>query len=481
MPSRGCGSSRGCGRVRGCGFHKKKGRVYQYYVANKALGITERPPNGFTRFLTSLRGSTRKYAKRRLTSKTAIFRMDLLRDKYRMLPSIERSDFERAAADDFKRVQTLRAERLARPASPTAAVADCKAAVADCEAAVAAAGTSLVGLTSTAPLGNRIRLLDDLLGKGSYGNCYAAEDVFTGERFCCKFPKDRAGDKAALSNEYAFMSRLRHPNVLQVYALLLDGDSAQPGALVLPLLAGNLWKLVVQSTAVAGDLEAAIGASEKRSFALQVLAGLGHVHGHGVVHLDLKPDNVLVQPAVAGYTCCIADFGLAQATKDFKGIAADPTTRADSINALEYRPFDLFQLSGRSEVAVHPRHDMWAFGCLVFDVMQSSPRLWDRHSDTPLRLMSGVSSRPGPIGDKSRWLLRDGRMRGIDKEVAGLIRKLQPDDSGVRGGLSQKPQRARYLGASAAADEIRQWGCVGRGCGSGVGGGRGCGEYVMLL
>ncbi len=492
LSPRGCGRGRVCGQGRGCGFRqtdrgcdfrKARGGVYQYYIANKDLGITGRLANGFTRLLASIRGRIRKHTGRKLKTKTAIFRMDLLRDKYRMLPAALRSEFEDAAAEDLKQKRQLREEHLARPPAPEAAVADCKVRDAACEAAVAAAGISAAGLQSTSALSKHIRLFSDILGKGSYGTCHVAEDPFTCERFCFKFPKKRAGDHAALFNEHAFMSRLRHPNVLQVHALLLEGETGDPRALVLPLLAGDLWELVVQGPAVAGDRppQDALNAIQKRSLALQVLAGLGHVHGHGVVHLDLKPDNVLVQPAVAGYTCCLADFGLAQAMTDFKGIAADPTTTADCINTAEHRPFDLFQLAGRSAVAVHPRHDMWAFGCLVFDVIQRSPRLRDCPSGRPLRLMSGVPRHAGPAGDRARWLMRDGRLHRVDDQAARLIRKLQPSAPVVRGGPGQRPQRARCLGATEAADEIRQWGRDGRGCGAGTGDGRGCGDRAMIL
>ncbi len=479
MPTGASLPSRGCGPLRGCGRQKTRGKLYQYYVANRALGITGRPATGFGRFLGSLRGGIRKYTKRRLRVKTSIFRMDLLKDKYRTLPSARRADFEEAAAEEVTRMRVLREERLARPVPPKTAVADRKAAVADCKPAVAdaAAEISLAGLTSTTPLGKHFRLSGGLLGKGSYSTCHAAVETFTGECFCIKFARKAAGDQAALFNEHAFMSRLWHPNVLRVHAMLLHRETSEPRALVLPLLAGNLWELLVKGAA---DLPLV----QKRSLAIQVLAGLEHVHGHGVVHLDLKPDNVLVQPAVAGYTsavagytCCIADFGLAQATKNFKGMAADATTTADAINALEYRPFDLLQLAGRTAVAVHPRHDMWAFGCLLFDVMQSSQRLRDG-SGVPLRLMSGVSRLSGPIGEKSRWLLRDSRLGRISEAAAALVRKLQPSGSGERLQLGQKPRRARCLSAGEAGDVIQQWCRVAGDVGSG---GRGCGDSVWAF
>jgi len=424
--------SRSCRPLRGCGRGNTSCKSYQYYVANSTLGITGRPATGFARFVGSLRGCIRKYSKRRFRVKTSIFRFDLLKAKYRTLPAAKRAAFEEAAAEELKAMRELRDERLAKPAAPHAEVLDLQTAAADCQPAVAdaAAEISLAGLTNTTPLGKHLRLSGGLLGKGSYSTCHAAVETFTGESFCIKFARNAPGDKAALFNEHAFMSRLRHPNVLPVHAVLLHRETCEPRALVLPLLAGNLWEFLVKGTRGCGAADPT-DTVQKRSFAIQVLAGLQHVHGHGVVHLDLKPDNVLVQPAVAGYTCCIADFGIAQAMKDFKGIAADATTTADAINALEYRPFDLFNLAGRSAVAVHPRHDMWAFGCLVFDVVQNNPRLRER-AGAPLRLMSGVCRLRGPTGDKSRWFLRDTRLRHISEEAAALVRKLQPSHSGQR-------------------------------------------------
>lgn len=456
-------------RGRGCGIRSPR---RQFYVANKNLGVA-RAPTAFACFLSSLRGRVKKQGKRRLTAKTPVFRFDLLKAKFKSLTREERLVFEQRAGEALRMSKQQRAAALQAPGLQCRQL-DIVAEGTIAERGVAKPAVAVLATSGPNCVNTRYQVMDAVLGQGSFGSCRVASDDSTGARFCVKFARPDKLSQAALLTENAFMQRLNHPNLLRSFGLLAVEPSEEPTALLLPLMSSNLWKFVLANFAegqrlrpASYDTAVAVPTNEfqKRSFALQVLAGLGHMHHHRAVHLDLKPDNVLVhpaspspldeEPAVAGWRCCVADFGNSQAMEGVQGIRAEPKCLANCINASEYRPFDLIDCGG-CEVRVHPRHDMWAFGCLLFDLMQGNPRLRNGPGGAALRLMSGVDLRRGELISDARWRLRDIRLRYVDKQCAAVIRQVQP--------RRQLGQRAatRIATAAEVAAEIGLWPCGGQ-------------------
>ena len=81
--------------------------------------------------------------------------------------------------------------------------------------------------------------------------------------------------------------------------------------------------------------------------------------------MDLKPENVLVQDGFA-QTFLIADFGICRSSTRDGGIIHGGRVQPDEVNTLEYRPIYLCGTS--SEVSVHTTMDVWALGCIMFEV-----------------------------------------------------------------------------------------------------------------
>ena len=123
---------------------------------------------------------------------------------------------------------------------------------------------------------------------------------------------------------------------------------------------------------------------------MQACRGLAHFHSVGYLHLDIKPENLLVQPAGGLWSIrvLIADFGVAECWKPRKGKELSYVD-ADAVQSPGYRPWDLFHAS-KGTVALRPRLDVWAFGCLVFDVCYEHPRQGGDPARRP-RLYSGIS------------------------------------------------------------------------------------------
>ena len=96
----------------------------------------------------------------------------------------------------------------------------------------------------------------------------------------------------------------------------------------------------------------------------------------------------------------LADFGMAAACENTE----HPVKDARLIQTEVYRPWDLFHAAG-SFVRLRPRHDVWAFGCVAYEVAQRHPGIW-RQGGVPSRLFAGVNMRGIREAVQGTWIAR---------------------------------------------------------------------------
>ena len=279
------------------------------------------------------------------------------------------------------------------------------------------------------------------VGRGSYGACMIVRNPSTGETMVAKVAtgnseRARVCVNTALRNEHAALNRMNHPNVVRAFALVAVVPA--PGmALLLPHMAGNFWQWVVQRHEAA-DAPAVAGPHDmhmpfvQRSVILQVASGVAHIHARHVVHLDLKPDNVLVDRihdtshlAGGGVRCQLADFGMCQATAEIEGIPFGSRVQSDEVNTVTYRPFWLIR-HVRS-VQLTPLFDVWALAGIVFDVAQAPQhRLRNRGGDY-IRFMTGVVMSGDQPAHSAMCLERNRRvMQHARPSMRSIILAAQP-------------------------------------------------------
>ncbi len=123
----------------------------------------------------------------------------------------------------------------------------------------------------------------ELLGQGGMGTVHAARDRVLDRVVALKRPKGDGSANAALIAEARTLARMDHPNVVPVHALGVD-EAGDP-AVVMKRIQGRRWTDLAKE---APDLERDV------EVALEVTDALRFAHARGVLHRDLKPDNVMV-------------------------------------------------------------------------------------------------------------------------------------------------------------------------------------------
>lgn len=196
---------------------------------------------------------------------------------------------------------------------------------------------------------DRYRPLGEL-GRGGHGSVVLAFDTKMARRVAIKrlpLPLDRAGRplaKAGLA-EARTGALLNHPSIVTVHEWDTDADEA---FLVMEAIDGVSLAQLLDATGAPLDLDEAAALVEAVSSALEF------AHGNGVLHLDLKPANVLI---ARDGRVKVADFGVSALTGT-GGIARGAS------GTIGYMPPE--QVRGEP---LGPRTDEWAFASLVYEAL----------------------------------------------------------------------------------------------------------------
>jgi hypothetical protein len=215
--------------------------------------------------------------------------------------------FDRAAQDEDDMLRTMAPRR---PASAPGVFDTHPPAVFDTARAVNPQASTHVNMPTGHVLDDRY-LITLCLGRGGMGAVYKAVDQETGSECAIKvLIPDLTGSPEAMQNlrrEVATASKLTHQNLLRVNHLGLRGTEAY---LVMELVDGE--DLETYRRRKGGCL------SEDDFLHLmpQLLAGLDFLHDRGIVHLDIKPHNIMVTPAGE---VKITDFGISKSIKEQVG------------------------------------------------------------------------------------------------------------------------------------------------------------------
>jgi serine/threonine-protein kinase len=210
-------------------------------------------------------------------------------------------------------------------------------------------------------VGGKYRILR-LIGDGGMGSVYEARHEQLGVPVALKFLRpdiaERPGLAARFLQEARVSATLNSPHVAHV----TDVDTAANGApyLVMELLSGESLQSLL-------DRRGALGRDEAIDFALQILVGLDTAHALGVVHRDLKPDNVFVTPSNGGPLLKLIDFGIAK-LRESNEFKKELTSAGVVMGTPEYMAPE--QLYAAHEVDA--RADIYSLGVMLFEMLSGT-------------------------------------------------------------------------------------------------------------
>ena len=205
------------------------------------------------------------------------------------------------------------------------------------------------------------------IGAGGMGEVYRARDTKLRRDVAIKaLPEDFAQDQERLARferEAHLLASLNHPNIASIYGLE-ESDGSR--CLVLELVKGETLAQRLERGPLPVD--------EALPIALQIADGLEAAHERGVTHRDLKPSNVMVD---GEGRVKLLDFGLAKVGEEQPDAAVDsslsPTLTMQATQAgmiLGTAPC-MSPEQARGKV-VDKRTDIWAFGCVFFEILTAS-------------------------------------------------------------------------------------------------------------
>jgi serine/threonine-protein kinase len=229
------------------------------------------------------------------------------------------------------------------------------------------------------PLGSRYRL-GEQLGAGAMGRVFTVSDE-GGARYAAKVLRDELAEDqnlvARFLQERSILVGLRHPNLVAVHDLVVEGDTV---AIVMDLVSGGdlRRKLTAAGTLLPAEV-ARVGAG--------VAAALAAVHAAGVVHRDVKPENVLLDDSVPRLT----DFGISRLAAE-----TDLGRRSLMVGTPQYMAPEL----GSGQEAT-PASDLYSLGIVLYELCCGVTPFAGRSMLAVIRLHeNALPGRPAGIPDQ---------------------------------------------------------------------------------
>jgi serine/threonine protein kinase, bacterial len=274
----------------------------------------------------------------------------------------------------------------------------------------------VAALGSDAVVGS-YRLLREI-GRGGMGTVYEARHVVLPRRAAIKVMhadlRKQPGMATRVVQEASILEDIRHPGVVRVYECALLPDHR-------PYIAMEL----VEGETLASRLlhQGALGAIEVATLLAEICDVLAAVHARGVVHRDLKPDNILLTPCDRDFPLRVIDWGVAR-LGPLGRLTLDGLTPGTPI----YMSPE--QAMGRNIAAPC---DIYSLGVIAYELLTGHPPFDGR---TLAEVVSmHLTSQPLPLTE----------VANTPAEIADLVHRMLDKDASLRPGSLEVRQIARGL------------------------------------
>ena len=255
--------------------------------------------------------------------------------------------------------------------------------------------------------------LIDFIGQGGMSLVYRAVDIRTGHSVAIKILKaEYNSDKEFLERfqrEAQAASLMSHHNIVNLLDVGVEGEFRY---LVLEYVSGSTLKEIIQKR---GQISPATAIQ----ITVRILSALQHAHDNGIIHRDIKPQNVLVN---SDGHIKVADFGIARMTNAFTISKGDTVVGSVHYSSPE-------QASG---TVVEAPSDIYSTGIVLYEMLTGRvPFL----GDTPVSVaMQHINATPAPVTDFNP---------NVPPSVVGVVMR-----------ALEKTPKKRYQSAREMADAL---------------------------
>ncbi|MGH2442760.1 MAG: protein kinase domain-containing protein, partial [Chloroflexota bacterium] len=261
--------------------------------------------------------------------------------------------------------------------------------------------------------------IEGLLGRGGMARVYLAVDTMLGRQVAVKvLNSDGVSDPTFVERfrrEARSAAQLNHPNIVAVYDWgEEDREFGSTYYMVMEYIDGPTLKQVIADRAPLSEVEAL-------DVAEQVATALDVAHGHGIIHRDVKPHNILLAPD--GWVK-MTDFGIAQAT----GVS-----RLTLENVVTGSPHYLSPEQARGD-RVDARSDLYSLGIVLYEMLTG----WEPFGGASVQevLTQHVHEPPPSLRE------HNAKISAVTESVVGIALAKAPSD--------------RFADAAAMRDALRQ-------------------------
>lgn len=265
-------------------------------------------------------------------------------------------------------------------------------------------------------------LIEHEIGRGSVATVYLARDRRYDRPVALKLLRPEiatATDARRFRREIAILARLYHPHILQLYdSGVMPPESGHPGLFyVMPYVRGESLRQRLLR-------EVRLSPGDAIAIAVDVAEALEYAHGQGVVHRDVRPENILLE---AGHAL-VADFGIAGVLESAGG------ERLSASGIVLGVPAYASPEQARGEKVLDGRTDIYSLGCTLYEMLGGEPPFTGANKAAVLARQIGEAVPP---------------LRTICPEVPPHVERA------VVRALAKRPEE-RFPTAGAFAADLRQ-------------------------
>jgi predicted Ser/Thr protein kinase len=278
-------------------------------------------------------------------------------------------------------------------------------------------------------------LVDTEIGRGGMAVVYRARDLRLNRRVAIKvLPPELAFNadvRERFLREAQTSAQLAHPGIVPIYTV---DEAEQLVFFVMALVDGEtLGQLLLR--------ERRLPVEQVRRILTDVADALAYAHANGVVHRDIKPDNIMLERSTG--RAVVTDFGIARAAAGDSRL----TVTGVAIGTPAYMSPE--QALGEREV--DGRSDIYSLGIIAYQMLAGDPPF--RASNTPAMLVKHVSETPRPLDQ-----LRPDAPRAMTNAIARALAKRPedrwPDAAAFRDAVSGAREAAPYAERPAAPPPV---------------------------